>query len=183
MTNAAPHPITYSQAATVPVPEALMRHQLLVHLDLLSKTARLPGRRRHSGTASKPLTVPERLELLALGEHLARHFQDVVLTHIHYAVQEGAAWPQIAAALDRTSLSVRQEYDDWAESQHEAAKRSPGMTTGLSEAEYIKAQAAAASPSCPQCGSDEVAWDGNDDTSESWHCCACGRDWVTGGQA
>jgi hypothetical protein len=181
MTDISPHPITFPQAAAVPVAEALMRHQLLVHLDLLSKTARPPGRRRHRGAAAKPLTIPERLELLALGERLARYFR--CFLWVHRAVQAGATWPQIAAALDRTSLSVRQEYDDWAEGQHAAAKQSPGMTTGLSEAEYIKAQAAAAAPPCPRCGSDEIVWDGNGNTSESWGCLACHHEWVTGGQA
>jgi len=184
MNDTANYPVTYRQAAAVPVSEALMRYQLLARRNLLSKTAasfRLQGRRRRGGAASEPLTVLERLELLALGEHLARHFRHPAL--VHYAVQAGATWPQIAAALDRKSLHVRQDYADWVDGQRALAKRSPGMTTGFSEAGHIKALAAAACPPCPQCGSGEVAWDGNDDTSESWHCCACHRDYVTGGQA
>jgi hypothetical protein len=164
-----------------------MRYQVLARRDLLSKTAassRPQGRRRLGGAASEPLTIPDRLELLALGEHLACHFRHPAL--VHYAVQTGATWPQIAAALDQISLHVRQDYADWADRQRALAKCSPGITTGFSEAEHIKALAAAACPPCPpcpQCGSDEVVWDGNDETSESWNCLTCDRDYVTGGQA
>ena len=176
-------PVTYRQAADLPFADALMRYQLLSHRDRLSKTAaglRPPGRRHRGAAAAEPLTVNERLELLTLGVHLARHFRDPVM--VHHAVRAGATWPQIAAALGRKSLHVRQDYAEWADSQRVLAERSPGMTSGLSEAEHIRAQAAAACPPCPQCGSDEVVWDGNDDTSESWHCCSCRHGYTTGGQ-
>ncbi|MGH3126031.1 MAG: hypothetical protein ACRDND_34065, partial [Streptosporangiaceae bacterium] len=177
-------PVTHRLAANVPITGSLMRYQLLSRRDLLSKTAarfRPQGRRRPGGAASEPLTVTGHLELLALGEHLACHFRHPVL--IHHAVQAGATWPQIAVAPSRKSLHVRQDYADWADSQRALAKQSPGMTAGFSEAEHITALAAAACPPCPQCGSDEVAWDGNDGTSESWHCCACRRDYSAGGQS
>jgi hypothetical protein len=183
MNDTATRPVTYRQTTAVPVGEALMRYQLLARRDQLSKTAassRPPGRRRPGGAASEPLTILERLELLALGEHLACHFRHPAL--VHYAVQAGATWPQIAAALDQLSLHARQDYADWADRQRALAECSPGMTTGFSEAEHIKALAAAACPSCPQCGSGEVVWDGNDESSESWNCLACDRDYVTGGQ-
>ena len=182
MTDTPPHPITHTQAAAVSVAEALMRHQLLEHLDLLSKTSRPSGRRRHGGAAAKPLTIAERLELLALSERLARHFRNP--RRIHFAVLVGATWPQIAAALGRESLYVRQDYAGWADTQRAIAKRSGGMTAGFSEAEHRMALAAAADClRCPLCGSGETVWDGNDDTSESWHCAACYHEWVTGGQA
>jgi len=180
MTDTTPRPITQPQAAAVPVAEALMRQQLLEHLHLLSKTARRPGR-RHGPAAAKPLTIPERLELLALSERLARHFQNPV--RVHLAVQAGATWPQIAAALGRESYYVRQGYTYWADGQRDIAKQSPGMTTGFSEAEHIAALAAAELPLCPACGSGETVWDSNDETSESWHCGTCYHGWVTGGQA
>ncbi len=176
-------PVTYRQAADLSFADALMRYQLLSHRDRLSKTAavlRPPGRRHRSAAASEPLTVNERLELLTLGVHLARHFRDPVM--VQDAVRAGATWPQIAAALGMKSLHVRQDYAGWADSQRAFAQRSPGMTSGFSEAENIRAQAAAACPPCPRCGSDEVVWDGNDDTSESWHCCSCRRGYTTGGQ-
>ena len=176
-------PVTYRQAADLSFADALIRYQLLSHRDRLSKTAaglRPPGRRHRGAAAAEPLTVNERLELLTLGVHLARHFRDPVM--VHDAVRAGATWPQIAAALGRKSLHARQDYAEWADSQRALAERSPGMTSGFSEAEHIRAQAAAACPPCPQCGSDEVVWDGNDDTSESWHCCSCRHGYTTAGQ-
>jgi hypothetical protein len=174
--------VTYLQAATVPGTEALMRYQLLARRDLLSKTAaraRPQGRRRQGGAASEPLTVLERLELLALGEHLARHFRHPI--QVHYALRAGATWPQIAAALGMTSFQARADYIQWAADQRRITEANPGMTTGISEAEHITALALAYAPACPSCGSHDIAWDGNDDTTESWHCCACGHVYITGG--
>ena len=57
MTDIAHHTVTHPQTAIVPVTEALMRHQLLARLHLLSKTAassRPPGRRRLGGADPSP---------------------------------------------------------------------------------------------------------------------------------
>jgi hypothetical protein len=190
-TNNAPraaddHPVTYLQAAVMPVAEALMRHQLLDRRDRLSKTAAHvgpQGRRRHGGTPSEPLTVRELLELLALGEHLARHFRDPL--RVHHAVRAGATWPQIAAARAETSFHARQNYIQWADEQRAwaLAEADPGVTTGMSAAEHIAARVIACMPACPHCGSHRIVWAGNDDTFESWHCSACHRDYITGGRA
>jgi hypothetical protein len=183
MTDSASHPVTYLQAAAVPVSEALIRYQLLQHRDRRSRTAvgaRPPGRRRQGGAASEPLTVSERLEMLALGEHLARLFRHPAL--VHQAVQAGATWPQIAAALAETSFQARKDYMLWADGQRGIAEADPGMTTGMSEAEHITALVAAYAPACPHCDGHNVAWAGNDETSESWRCLDCHRDYATGGQ-
>ena len=77
-------PVTYRQAADLSFADALMRYQLLSHRDRLSKTAaglRPPGRRHRGAAAAEPLTVNERVELLTLGVHLARHFRDPVMIH------------------------------------------------------------------------------------------------------
>lgn len=175
--------VTYLQAAAVPGTEALMRYQLLARRDLLSKTAaraRPRGRRRQDGAASEPLTVLERLEMLALGEHLARHFRHPI--QVHNALRAGATWPQIAAAIGKTSFQARADYIQWAADQRRIAEANPGIiTAGISEAEHITALALAYAPACPSCGSHDIAWDGSDDAAESWHCCACGHVYVTGG--
>src|SRR3712207_5148457 len=57
--------------------------------------------------ASTSLDVPESLELLALGEVVARKARDSQLTGFRAALRGGASWKQIAAALD-----VRPE-EDW----------------------------------------------------------------------
>jgi hypothetical protein len=179
-------PVTYLQAAVMPVVDALMRYQLLARRDRLSKTAARTGpqgRRRSGGAASEPLTVREFLALLALGEHLARHFRDPLW--VHRAVRAGATWPEIAAARAVSSFQARQNYIQWADEQRAwaIAEADPGVTTGMSEAEHVTALALAYAPACPSCGSHDVAWDGNDDTAESWHCRACRHIYVTGGQA
>src|SRR3712207_6902172 len=46
------------------------------------------------------LDVPESLELLALGEVVARKARDSQLTGFRAALRGGASWEQIAAALD-----------------------------------------------------------------------------------
>ena len=178
------HPVTYLQAAAMPAGEALIWYQLLERRDRLSRTsarAHPQGGRRHGGAASEPLTVRELLELLSLGEHLARHFRDSFW--VHQAVQAGATWPGIAAARAETSLQARQNYVKWADEQRAIAEADPGMTAGMSEAEHVIARAAASMPACPHCDSRQVFWAGNDDTSESWRCGACHRDFITGDQA
>jgi hypothetical protein len=163
-----------------------MRYQLLERQDQLSKTAaraRPRGRRHPAGAASEPLTVCELLELLALGERLARRFRDPL--QVHHAVQAGATWPQIAAARAETSLRARLDYIRWADEQRAwaIAEADPGITTGMSEADHIAARAIAYMPACPHCSSHQIVWTGNGDTFESWHCGACRRDYITGGQA
>jgi hypothetical protein len=164
--------------------EALIWYQLLERRDRLSRTsARVhpQGGRRHGGAVSEPLTVRELLELLSLGEHLARHFRDSFW--VHQAVRSGATWPGIAAARAETSLQARQNYVTWAGEQRAIAEADPGMTAGMSEAEHVIARTAARLPACPHCDSRRVFWAGNDSTSESWRCGACHRDFITGGQA
>jgi len=50
--------------------------------------------------ASTSLDVPESLELLALGEVVARKARESQLTGFRAALRGGASWEQIAAALD-----------------------------------------------------------------------------------
>jgi hypothetical protein len=50
--------------------------------------------------ASTSLDVPESLELLALGEVVARKARDSQLTGFRAALRGGASWEQIAEALD-----------------------------------------------------------------------------------
>jgi hypothetical protein len=52
--------------------------------------------------ATTSLDVPESLELLALGEVIARKARDSQLTGIRAALRGGATWEQIAAALGVT---------------------------------------------------------------------------------
>ena len=64
-----------------------------------------------------PLTVAEHLEMLALGERIASYYRHPSL--VHSAVQAGASWDQVAAAIGRTTEATRTAYRDWAEGQHQ----------------------------------------------------------------
>ena len=92
---------------------------------------------RHPAAADyPPLTVAEHLEVLAIGEALARHFRHPA--HIHHAVAAGAAWAQIAAAVGRDEQTLRTGYRTWADGQHHLHHASGGRY-GLSDGEHAAA--------------------------------------------
>src|SRR5215472_12299094 len=98
--------ITYGQAQdTYPSTiEARRRFDELTNRDLCARAfATLKARGTYDpgkhGDADKyqPLTAAEDLELLAVGEMLARHYRHPAL--VHQAVQSGATWRQVAEAV------------------------------------------------------------------------------------
>ena len=106
-----------------------------------------PARHSHAGRY-QPLTAAEHLELLAVGEMLARHYRHPA--YVHDAVQAGATWPQIAQATGSTEAQVRQQYRQWADSQHRLHDYYGG-TIGLSDADHATAiQRAAEPPAGPE---------------------------------
>jgi hypothetical protein len=89
------------------------------------------GALRASGTS---LDLPEALELLALGEVVARKAHDSQLVGLRAALRGGADWEEIAAALDRTPAEAWDTYaalvaqgmtGDEAESARELAGARP----------------------------------------------------------
>jgi hypothetical protein len=62
---------------------------------------------RAAGTS---LDVHESLELLALGEVVARKAHDSRLVGVRAALRGGASWEQVARALDRTPAQAWKEY-------------------------------------------------------------------------
>ena len=95
-------PVTYDDAAAMPGPDALMRWQ---ELDRRDRTAGADGE------DAPPLTVDEYLELLALGEALARHFRPVAV--IRRAMTAGATPQQIADACGCTTGQVLAAHLGW----------------------------------------------------------------------
>ncbi len=85
---------------------------------------------RASGTS---LDVAEALEVLALGEVIARKAHDSRLIGLRAALRGGADWEQIAAALDRTPAEAWETYlslvdgldDDAAHAARELAGSRP----------------------------------------------------------
>jgi hypothetical protein len=90
------------------------------------------------GDASRyqPLTVAEHLEVLAVGEVLARHYRHPA--YVDQAVKAGASWPQIAEALGSDEAQVRQRYREWADGQHHLYIHYEGKF-GINDAEHATA--------------------------------------------
>ena len=88
-----------------------------------------------------PLTAAEHLEMLGLGEVIARHYRHP--SQVHHTVMAGATWAQIAAATGGDPGQARQAYREWAEGQHQLRREFPGGIIGLGDDEYAAAIKAA----------------------------------------
>jgi hypothetical protein len=117
-------PATYNEADEIDwdIVKAQARYEDLTDRDLYARSrAALEARgeydpARHGTRTPEPLTVDERLELLANGEVLARYYRHpATLAH---AVEAGASWEQIGAARGTSAEQARQDYREWAEGQH-----------------------------------------------------------------
>jgi len=139
---------TYDEASAVPWPDVLNRHQALTDRDSMARAiATLQARGEWNEDRSirpedyPPLTAAEHLELIALGEVMARHYRHPA--QVHHAVLAGAAWEQIAAAAGTSADRARQAYRQWAEGQHRLRSDFPGGIIGLGDEEYAAAIQAA----------------------------------------
>jgi hypothetical protein len=144
-------PMTYDEAAIMPLADVINRHQALSDRDAMARAiATLQARGRWSADRSlnpedyPPLTLAEHLELLALGEALARHYRHPAV--VHHAVMAGATWQQIASAVGGNAGEALNGYLQWAEGQHKLRERFPDGSIGMGDDEYdaaVKAAAAA----------------------------------------
>ncbi|SDI29999.1 hypothetical protein [Nonomuraea jiangxiensis] len=83
---------------------------------------------RH-GTGDRPaLTADEQVELLALAECIARTVRHP--SNIHHAMLAGLTWAEIAHVIDSDELTLRRDYQRWADDQYDLHRRYPdrGMT-------------------------------------------------------
>jgi hypothetical protein len=85
---------------------------------------------------NQPLTAAEHLEVLALGEVLARHYRHPA--YVDQAVKAGATWPQIAEAIGSGEAQARQQYREWADGQHHLYLYYKGQL-GMDDAEHAAA--------------------------------------------
>jgi hypothetical protein len=153
-------PLTYDRAwAEYNIDAALARHDELVSR---SVSARAVTRLRERGefdphnaghqllAASGPLTGAERLELIATGEVIARHYRHP--SDLDHAVRSGATWEQIGAARGENAEDVRREYRAWADGQYEMWagtgiwEGEPGHRFGMNDADYADAMRYASVP-------------------------------------
>jgi hypothetical protein len=141
-------PAAYDEIDQMPLTDVLNRYQALNDRDSMARSiaaSQARGRWNADGSIRAedhpPLTTAEHLELLALGERLARYYRHPAL--VHYAVTAGATWEQIAAATSGSVSQARQAYLDWAEGQHWLRQDFPGGAIGLGDDEYAAAIKAA----------------------------------------
>ncbi len=128
--------LTYDEASGGSLADQIDRYRELTDHDLIARSIAI-RKARGEYTPSEhvndekfpPLTTAEHLELLALGERIARYYRHP--SQVDSAVRAGASWAQIAAATGTTEDAARAAYRDWAEGQHKYA--------GLSSASYAEA--------------------------------------------
>jgi hypothetical protein len=136
-------PLTYHEAAAGSITDQITRYGELAQHDALAGAIAI-GKARGTYKPSEhvndekfpPLTLAEHLEMLALGERIARYYRHP--SQVDHAVKAGATWAQIAAATGTTEAAARAAYREWAEGQH--------RYTGMSDADYAAALKAAADP-------------------------------------
>lgn len=98
---------------------------------------------QHGTREPEPLTAAEHLEVLALGEMLARYYRHP--SRVHDAVEAGATWAQVAAARGSDEARARREYREWADGQHSLWQHYGGRL-GINDAEHADAMRRAAGP-------------------------------------
>jgi predicted TPR repeat methyltransferase len=99
---------------------------------------------KHSDEAKhQPLTAAEHIEVLALGEVLARHHRHP--TYVDHALKAGVSWAQIAEAVGTEETHAREQYREWAHGQHELYAHYEGKF-GISDDEYAAAIKRASEP-------------------------------------
>ena len=133
-------PATYDEASGGNIADQMDRYRELSEHDLLARSiAILKARGTYEANEHvneekfPPLTTVEHLELLALGERIARYYRHP--SQVDAAVKAGATWEQIAAAIGSAETAARAAYREWAEGQHKYA--------GMDDAEYAAAIKAA----------------------------------------
>ncbi len=83
--------------------------------------------------ASTSLDVAESLELLALGEVVARKAHDSQLTGFRAALRGGASWEQIARALDARPEEAWVRFQELVERQERSALLDAGAAAAARE--------------------------------------------------
>jgi hypothetical protein len=126
--------------------DARDRYDELTQRDLLVRSrAKLEARgeydpAKHGSDDREPLTLRERLEVLANGEVVARVYRHPY--QVHYALEAGATWQQIAEATGTDEAKLRAEYREFARGQHQLWADDGGKW-GMDDADYAAAIARA----------------------------------------
>lgn len=120
---------------------SIREHLARAYVTLRARGAYDPA--KHGTGDTEPLTAAEHLELLALGEYLARSYKPSF--EVDHALRVGATWAQVAEALDADEARARVAYRAWADGQHDMLNWTEGRL-GMSDAEHAEAIARAGEP-------------------------------------
>jgi hypothetical protein len=133
----------------MPLQDVLRRYEALNDQDSMARsiaTLKARGTYTPGGYVNEdrfpPLTLAEHLEMLALGEALARHYRHPAA--IHDTVTAGATWQQIADATGGNAGQALRAYLRWAEGQHQLRGQFPDGVLGMGDEEYDAAVRTAA---------------------------------------
>jgi hypothetical protein len=107
-------------------------------IELVERGAYDPA--RHGADDRPSLTVAEHIELLALAESIARTVRHP--SNVHHALMAGVTWADIARTTDSDELTVRRDYQQWADDQYDLNQRFPDR--GMTADEHAAATARAA---------------------------------------
>ena len=143
--EAAKRPVTYHDASTGNIVDQIDRYRELADHDSMARSiATLKARGTYEPNEHvndekfPPMTVAEHLEMLALGERIARYYRHP--SQVDHAVKAGASWAQIAAATGTTERDARAAYREWADGQH---RLHADIGIGMDDDEYAAALEAA----------------------------------------
>src|SRR3954469_10573496 len=114
-------------------------------LTLAAAVTRFEDLRLRDSLADSPLTRAEALELLALGEVIARKSGYGRQLTVRSARTAGASWAEIGSALGTTRQSAWEAHQRWIDGQ--AAQRGQVGQIGFDEEEAGEARALAGGPS------------------------------------
>ena len=139
--EAARRPVTYDEASTGSIVDQIDRYRELADHDAMAcSIATLKARGAYEPNEHvndekfPPLTRVEYLEMLALGERIARYYRHP--SQVDKAARAGASWEQIAAATGTTADAARAAYREWADGQH---RLRADIGIGLDDDEYAEA--------------------------------------------
>jgi hypothetical protein len=138
-------PVTYNEASAGNIADQMDRYRELAEHDTMARSIAILKTRgtfepsEHVNDEKfPPLTVAGYLEMLALGERIARYYRHP--SQVDKAVRAGASWEQIAAATGTAEDAARAAYREWAEGQH---RLHADTGIGLDDDEYAAAVKAA----------------------------------------
>jgi uncharacterized protein with PIN domain len=134
-------PVTYHEASGGNISDQMDRYRELADRDLMARsiaTLKARGTNEPNEHVNEerfpPLTAAEYLEMLALGERIARYYRHP--SQVDKALRAGASWDQIASSTATTAEAARAAYREWAEGQH---RLYADMGVGLDDAGYAAA--------------------------------------------